>query len=110
LARVILDFDVETAVFLGSFAAACFAGALLRVCGLLLAAAFLAGTAGLRRAALPAALFGFGLTCLFLAAGLLVFVALRAGAFSAAERFNIGLGRADLPANVRFFDEDPVEV
>jgi hypothetical protein len=105
LARVILDFAVETAVFLG-----CFAGAVLRAGDLLLAAAFLAGTAGLRRAAPPPALFAFGLTCLLLAVGLLDLVALRAGAFSAAERFNIGLGRADLPANERFFDEDPVEV
>ena len=32
--------------------------------------------------------------------------ALRAGAFSEEERFTIGLGRAFLPANVRFFAED----
>jgi hypothetical protein len=44
------------------------------------------------------------------AAVVLVFVAdlgaLRAGAFSDAERLTIGLGRACLPANVRFFAED----
>lgn len=39
------------------------------------------------------------------------FVALRAGAFSAAERLIIGLGRAvDLLPNVRFFPEDVDEV
>ena len=97
------DFAVETALFL-----ACFAGALLRAVGLLLAADFLAGTAGLR--GLAVALFAFGLTCLLLVAGLPDLLALRAGAFSVAERFNIGLGRADLLANKRFFDEDPVEV
>ena len=106
LACVTLDFAVETAVFLG-----CFAGAVLRAGDLPLAAAFLVGTAGLRRAtAPPLALFAFGLTCLLLTAGLLDLVALRAGAFSAAERFNIGLGRADLLADERFFDEEPVEV
>ncbi len=106
-----MDFAGETALFLGGFA-----GALLRVGDLLLAATFLVGTADLRRVAVTA-LFGFGLTCLLLATGLLDLavglldlVALRAGAFSAAERFNIGLGRADLLANERFFDEDTVEV
>jgi hypothetical protein len=74
-----------------------------------LAAAFLAGAAGLRRATLT--LFAFGFAGLLLAAGLLDLVALRAGAFSAAERFTIGLGRAeDLLANERFLDEDTVEV
>ena len=39
------------------------------------------------------------------------FVALRAGAFSAAERLVIGFGRAvDLLPNVRFFPEDVEEV
>jgi hypothetical protein len=33
-------------------------------------------------------------------------VALRAGAFSAAARLTIGLGRADLPDPLRPFDED----
>jgi hypothetical protein len=33
-------------------------------------------------------------------------VALRAGAFSAGERLTIGLGRADLPVNVRLLAED----
>jgi NAD/NADP transhydrogenase beta subunit len=37
-------------------------------------------------------------------------VALRAGAFSAGERLTIGLGRADLPVNVRFLAEDVVAV
>jgi hypothetical protein len=35
--------------------------------------------------------------------------ALRAGAFSDDERLTIGLGRAFLPANVRFFAEDAGE-
>jgi hypothetical protein len=35
--------------------------------------------------------------------------ALRAGAFSDAERLTSGLGRTVLPANVRFFAEDAVE-
>jgi hypothetical protein len=35
--------------------------------------------------------------------------ALRAGAFSDAERLTSGLGRAVLPANARFFAEDDVE-
>ncbi|HEY0545887.1 MAG TPA: hypothetical protein VGC91_10960 [Pyrinomonadaceae bacterium] len=38
------------------------------------------------------------------------FVALRAGAFFAGERLTIGLGRADLPVNVRLFAEDVVAV
>ena len=37
------------------------------------------------------------------------FVALRAGAFSEDERLTIGLGRAVLPPNLRFFAEDAGE-
>jgi hypothetical protein len=37
-------------------------------------------------------------------------VALRAGALSEAERFTSGFGRADLPANVRFFTVDVEEL
>jgi hypothetical protein len=47
---------------------------------------------------------------LFAGEGLGVLVALRAGAFSAGERFTSGLGFADLLADERFFGEDPVEV
>jgi hypothetical protein len=69
-------------------------------------AAFLdAGAVGFLRAA------GTGLACLFFEeTGLPEFVALRAGALSADERFTIGLGFADLPASERFFDEETVEV
>ncbi|HVG33104.1 MAG TPA: hypothetical protein VM911_08490 [Pyrinomonadaceae bacterium] len=75
-----------------------------------MAADFLAGAVALRRAG-GAAVFAFVFAGLLLEAGLPDLVALRAGAFSVAERFTIGLGRADdLLANERFFDEDPVEV
>jgi len=102
-----LDFAAVAALFLGCLAGA---AAVLRAGDLVLAALFLAGAVALRRAG-GAALFAFGFAGLLLLAGLPDLVALRAGAFSVAERFTIGFGRAeDLLANDRFFDEDPVEV
>jgi hypothetical protein len=99
------------------------AGGALRFCGLagvalraevLLAAAVLdaevldAGAAPLRAGALFVTLF-FDVLPLDEAISL-TFVALRAGAFSAAERLMIGFGRAaDLPANVRLFPEEVEE-
>jgi hypothetical protein len=104
----ILGFAAGTALFLGGLAGAV---VVFRAGDFdLAAAAFLTGEVTLRRDA-GAVLFAFGFAGLLLEAGLLDLVALRAGAFSVAERFNIGLGRAeDLPANDRFFDEEPVEV
>lgn len=85
------------------------------------------GAAGLRVAVLPLAVAaGLGLAAAVLREGALLaaflvdllllelaeadLVALRAGAFSAAERLGIGFGRpVDLPASVRFLAADLVE-
>jgi hypothetical protein len=89
---------------------------------------FLTGGAGFRATALAlglavatrfaAELFRAGaafFTALLLAAAVggvfaLVLGALRAGAFSDDERLTIGLRRAFLPANARFFAEDAGEL
>jgi hypothetical protein len=106
-----LDLATPTASFLGCLAGAVVVVVVLRAGDFDLAAAFLTGAVVLRRALVGAALFAFGFVGLLLEVCLLDLVALRAGAFSVAERFNIGLGRAeDLLANERFLDEDAVEV
>ena len=98
------DFEVATAFFLTGFA-----GVALRVAAgfrLRVEAEALALVAVALRAGAP---FADPFALLPLVA-LPDFVALRAGALSAAERFAKGLGRADLLPNARFFAEDVEEV
>ena len=77
----------ETVLGLTFFAAAFFGGAFFRAGAVL---------TGLRRVAAEVDFT-------------LALDAFRAGAFLPGERLTIGLGRADLPANARFFAEDAEE-
>jgi hypothetical protein len=117
---VTLDFEIagfETALLACFFAGA--GAAILRAAGFVFAAAATGRlpVVGffLLEAALLAGIFfavaavfaGFADFLVLLLAGLvaLTFVALRAGAFSAADRLTIGLGFAAFPANARFLAE-----
>jgi hypothetical protein len=101
-----LDFAAVVALFFCGLGAA--AVVTLRAGALALAALLAEGAAGFLRVAATLFALGFTACLLFEGAGLLDLVALRAGAFSASERFTIGLGFADLLADGRFFDEAEV--